>query len=151
PWPARPAGSEEEDARAAEELWRLPPERQLDEQQARRLRADLEQAGPALGAARKLADMPEGRYPVVWAADVLLTRCPWSDAIHSTPALLQRDALLHSEDGHPDAALISSRALLNVGRSLGDEPFFGGPLNRSVYRRTAVRAVERTLAQGQPS
>jgi hypothetical protein len=151
PWPARPAGSEEEDARAAEALWRLPPERQLDEQQARRLRAALEQAGPALGAARNLADMPDGRYPVVWAADVLLTRCPWSDAIHSTPTLLQFDGLLRSQDGDPDAALTSARALVNVGRSLGDESFFQGPLRRSVCRRDAVRAVERTVAQGEPS
>jgi hypothetical protein len=151
-WPARPAGPEEEDApTAGEVLWHQPPERQLDERQARRLRVDLEQAGPALGAARKLADMPEGRYPVVWAADVLVTRCPWWDAIHSTPALLELDAVLQSEDGHPDAALAAARALVNVGRSLGDEPFFGGPLNRSVCRRDAVLALERTLAQGQPS
>jgi hypothetical protein len=152
PWPARPDDPEEEEVHTgAEVLWRLPPERQLDERQARRLRADLEQARPALDPARKLADMPEGRYPVVWAADVTFTRCPWSDAIHATPALLELDAVLRSEDGDPDAALTSTRALVNVGRSLGDEPFFGAALSRSVCRRNAVLAVERAVAQGRPS
>jgi hypothetical protein len=142
---------DEDPAWVADVLRELPPERQVDERQARRLREDLQGQAPSLEQARKLADMPEGRYPVAWAADVLSTPCPWSDATLSTPPLLQLDALLRSEDGDPDAALTSARALLNVGRSLGDEPFFRGPLDRSVCRRDASLAVERTLAQGQPS
>jgi hypothetical protein len=127
------------------------PEARLDEGLVLRLRASLEQAGPALEQARLLADMPEGRYPVAWAADVLSTSCPWSDILRSPRPLLQADALLRNQDGDPDGALVSARALVNMGRSLGDEPFFRAPLDRSVCRRDAARAVERTLAQGQPS
>jgi hypothetical protein len=151
-WPSRPAGPEDEDPGVVDDVLRdLPPERQLDERQVRQLRADLERARPALAQARKLADMPEGRYSVAWTADIISTPCPWTDAVYSTRPLLQLDALLHDQDGDPDGALISARALLNVGRSLGDEPFFHGPVSRSGCRREAVRAVERTLAQGQPS
>jgi hypothetical protein len=95
--------------------------------------------------------MPEGRYPLTWTADVESTQCPWSDAIYATPLLLRFDALLHNQDRAPDAALISARALLNVGRSLGDEPFFRAPVERLGCRFDAVEAIERTLAQGQPS
>jgi hypothetical protein len=129
----------------------LPPEKQLDERQERGLRAHLERARPAIDPARKLADMPEGRYPVTWAADAFFTSCPGLDALRLTRPLLELDALLRNESRDPDGALISARALLNVGRSLGDEPFFGGPLYRSVCRHDAARAVERTVAQGQPS
>ena len=95
--------------------------------------------------------MPEGRYLLTWTADVESTRCPWSDAVYATRDLLRLDTLLRSQDNDPDAAFISARALLNVGRSLGEEPFFGAPVSRSGCRFEAAAAIERTLAQGQPS
>jgi hypothetical protein len=147
-WDHRP----DEDPGWVRDVWRgLPPERPLDEEQLRKLRADQERAGPALDQARKLADMPEGRYPLAWTADLISTPCPWLGAIDSTQPLLQLDALLRIQDGEPDDALMSARALLNVGRSLGDEPFSRAPATRSWCRREAAWTVERTLAQGQPS
>jgi hypothetical protein len=151
-WSRWPMGRQGEDRGSVDDvLHDLSPDRQLDERSARRLRADLERLGPALAPARKLADMPAGRYPVAWAADVESTQCPSSDAIYATRALLHLDALLRSQDNDADAALISARALLNVGRSLGDERFFGAPVQRLGCRFDAVEAIERTLAQGQPS
>jgi hypothetical protein len=151
-WYSRPARSPGEDPGVVDDVLRdLPPELQIDEGQARRLREDLARARPALAEARKLAGVPEGRYPIAWAADVLSTPCPWSDAIHAVRRLLRLDALQHDQDGDPDAALKSTRALLNLGRSLGEEPFWHGSLTRTGCRHEAVRAVERTLAQGQPS
>jgi hypothetical protein len=146
-----PAALEAGPDRVDDVLHDLAPERQVDERQTRRLRTDLKRAGPALAQARKLGDLPEGRYPVAWTADVVSTPCPWSDALSETPTLLRLDALLRAQDGDPDAALTSCRALLNLARSVGDEPFFNGPLSRMARCREAVRAVERTLAQGQPS
>jgi hypothetical protein len=147
-WDYRP---DEEPSQLIEWLKSLPPERRLDESQARRLGAEAQRVGPALGPARKLADMPEGRYPVAWSADVFSTPHPWLDTVLSVSALLRLDGLLHSEAGDPYGALTSARALLNLGRSLGDEPFFQGPVTRGVRRRDAVRVVERVLGQGQPS
>jgi len=129
----------------------LPAERRLDEACTRQLKENLAQAGLALGEARKLAGMLEGRYPITWSDDVDSTPCPWFDAFYATKALLQHDALLHNQAGDVDAALVSHRALFNVGRSLGDEPFFHGQLSRLGCRFNAVAAIERTLAQGQPS
>jgi hypothetical protein len=152
-WQVRPAGPQGEDRGWVNDVLDrdLSPERQLSEEEARQLRTDLVRLGPALEQARKLADMPDGRYPVAWAPDVLSTPCPWCDAVWATEPLLELDALLHSQDEDPDAALMSARALLNVGRSLGDEPFFYGPAIRNGSRWKAIAAVERTLTQGQPS
>jgi hypothetical protein len=152
-WNSRPAGPGDKDPGKADDVLRdLPPERQLDEGQVRRLRADLERAGAARAQARKLADMPEGRYPVTWRPDIITTTFPWMDGVQgSTRPLLQLDALLRDQDGDPDGAVVSARALVNIGRSLGDEPFYYASAIRSQCRQDAVRAVERTLGQGQPS
>jgi hypothetical protein len=44
-----------------------------------------------------------------------------------------------------------TRAILNAGRSIGDEAFLISVLVRLAIRSVAIRAVERTLAQGQPT
>src|SRR5262249_40961244 len=138
---------DDDEATGVHDVLRDPsPERQLDERWTRRIRAHLERVAPALDAARKLAEMPDGRYPGAWGGDVLSTRPPWPDAIRWTRPLLYLDALLRNEDGDPDGALLSARGLLNLGRSLGDEPFYYGPGHRNRGRYEAVQMVERTLA-----
>jgi hypothetical protein len=47
--------------------------------------------------------------------------------------------------------LASCQGLLNVGRSVGDEPGFDSPLVRMAIRSMVTRKVERVLAQGQPT
>jgi hypothetical protein len=151
-WPRTPAGPNGAGLAGVDDVGSdLPPERQLDDRRVRWLRLALGRAGPALDRARQLADMPEGRYPVAWTADVDSTPCPWSDALIATRPLLQLDALLRNQDGDPEGALTCARALLNVGRSLGQEPFFYGPVSRLGCRFDVVEAIERTLAQGRPA
>jgi hypothetical protein len=128
----------------------LRPEKRLDEQQSLQLRQDLVRVGPALDQARKLADMPNGRYAVAWSADIISTPSPYWDALESIMSMLTLDALLHIQEERPDSALTSARALLNVGRSVGDEPFVH-LLKRNYCRRQVAESIERTLAQGQPS
>jgi hypothetical protein len=129
----------------------LEPLRLLDEQYAGWLREALTRARPALDQARKLADMPEGRYPITWADDVDSTPCPWSDAFYPVESLLSLDGQVRSQDGDSDGALRDGLAILNVGRSLGEEPFYGGTRYRLGCRFRTAGAIERTLAQGQPS
>jgi hypothetical protein len=64
---------------------------------------------------------------------------------------LQLDGLLRNQDGDSDGALATALALLNLGRSVGDEPFAGAPTWRHGSRWLTVDAIERTLTQGQPS
>jgi hypothetical protein len=157
-WPLPPADPNGANAAEIEE-WRYghppriseAPTRPLDARDVRMIRDSLSRAGPALDEARQLAGMPEGRYPVAWAADIDSTPCPWTDALYSVASLLDFDGLLRNQERDPDGALRDARAVINLGRSLGEEPFYYGVSNRLGRRFTAVRAVERTLAQGQPS
>jgi hypothetical protein len=150
-WPNPPANGK--DKPAAENDPPAPPEptRLLTAREARQLREALTWAGPALGEAQKLADMPEGRYPITWATDIDSTPCPWTDALYSTNALLDFDAALHNQQGDSDGALRDARAVLNLGRSLGEEAFYCGVENRHGRRCDAVKVIERTLALNEPS
>jgi hypothetical protein len=155
-WPYPPPDPHGEDSPDLE-LWQDhspswyvgEPVRQFDPLDVRMMRNALRRAGPALGEARKLADMPEGRYPIIWATDIDSTLCPWGDALYPVESLLGFDGSLHNQDGDPDGALRDARAMLNVGRSLADEPFFGASRDRLVCRLQAGRLILRTLAQGQ--
>jgi hypothetical protein len=152
-WPRPPRDGDGKMPAAEEEFQRdtPEPERQLDEQYARWSRGALTRARPALEEARRLADMPEGRYPIRWAADFDSTPYPWNELRHRVASLLSVDGMVRDQDGDPGGALVTARALVNLGRSLGDEPFFRGPEDRTACRLYAVSAIQRTLAQGQPS
>jgi hypothetical protein len=127
------------------------PVRELEAEKVAFLRDVLERVGPALSQALKLAAMPDGRYPVNWTTDVISTRSPWLDVSFDLSFLLELDSVLRNQDGDADGALVSARAVLNLGRSIGDEVFFDGPLSRNGRRSQCARMIERTLAQGVPS
>jgi hypothetical protein len=150
-WPYPPTGGRDEDANSKVEPWTLSPKQELTELQVRWLRANLQRAKPALDQAQNLTDMPEGGYPVTWAIDIISTPSPWLGACFSTSLLLYFEALLRGQDEDPDGALLCARAVLNVGRSFGDEPFLHAALSHDACRGEAARSVERTLAQGRPS
>jgi hypothetical protein len=65
--------------------------------------------------------------------------------------LLEYDAWLRAHLGDGDGALRSCQAIVNAGRSIGDEPLAISQLIRIASRGVAVRQVERTLALSQPS
>lgn len=128
----------------------LEPQRQLDEGQIIALRVELQKAAPALAEARKLADLPNGRYVVTWKLNWLSTSLPCQDARQVT-TLLSCDALLQAQEGNVSAAFASCRGVLNAGRSIGDEPFTISQLVRIVCREIALKRMERILAQGAAS
>jgi hypothetical protein len=66
-------------------------------------------------------------------------------------ALLKVDAAVRAHDGDIDESLESVRTGLNVGRSLGDDPFLLCQLIRIACGSIAVKTLERTLGQGEPS
>jgi hypothetical protein len=129
----------------------IPLNAQLPKEQVQELRKALTVAEPALVPARKLADFPRGRYSMTWTPDYITTPFPHLRAPRDMAHLLSLDAGLRAQDEDADGALASSTAVLNAGRSLGDEPAAVSQLVRTSCQVLAVRSIERTLAQGTPS
>jgi ABC-type transport system involved in multi-copper enzyme maturation permease subunit len=141
-WPTRELASK---------LDELPPQVRLSPDQWRGVTDDLEDVEEALGQVGPLADMPQGRYAIKWSRDFIGTLLPHMDAQWVAGQLLWHDLLLRAEEGDPDGALADCRRLLNVGRSIGDEPLVASQSVRMRAARSTVRALQRVLAQGEPS
>jgi ABC-type transport system involved in multi-copper enzyme maturation permease subunit len=129
----------------------LPPQTRLSRQHWLGITSDLEDVEEVLPVLAPLADMPEGRYVVTWSRNPLGTMLPHLDAQYKVGLLLRFDLMLRADEGDPDGALADCRALLNLGRSLGDEPLMVSQNVRNNTARLAVRAAQRVLAQGEPS
>lgn len=151
-WPSQPVGTTSANKTCVDQILDLEPNVQLNPEQVKALRVELEKVKPALDEARKLAGLPTGRYPAIRSEDV--TSAMYLDRIQKprpVANLLLAEAALLAQDGQADAALTSCRSILNAGRSLGDEPLALAQLVRMAGRGLAVVAVERVLAQGQPA
>jgi hypothetical protein len=149
-WPAWPGNGEgESDLEAG--IDQLAPPVRLDEQQTARLRAELGKVAPAIAAARRLTDFPQGRYPLSWSPDGIGTLMPHVEQLDRVTRLLHLDVARRADDGDVDGACASCRALVNTGRSLGDEPTLISQLVRLRCQRSAVKGLQRTLAQGEPT
>ena len=146
-----PPGAEEKRAALEASFNELAPQRQLNEEQITALRAELKRAAAAVADARKLADLPQGRYPITYSPDWISTLLPHAQDAREVARLLEDDAELRAQDGDADGALASCRAALDTGRSLGDEPMLISQLVRMACRGVAVGQVQRVLAQGEPS
>jgi hypothetical protein len=128
----------------------LSPEVQLDQDMVAGLRTSLAQVEPARAEARKLIGMTRGRFPLEWADDIFMTTFQSQDA-RSAANLLGYEAALAAQDGNADAAVDVVRALVGSARSIGDEPTLVSTLSRLACDAHAVAALERALAQGEPS
>jgi hypothetical protein len=126
----------------------LPPEVQLNEQQSDYLEKRFANLSTAVVEARKLKDMPHGRYPIKYSDDCLSTPMPHLQDAWRACELLQWDAARRVQAFDDQGALESCLALQNAARSVGDEPCFTSLLFRDFSHNIAVEAIERTLAQG---
>ena len=124
---------------------------QLNELQIEMLREAQQDMQEALTEARKLKDMPKGRFALKWSADWISTMLNDQQSARRVFELLQHDAWMRAQMGDLDGAVESCRACLNAARSLGDEPILISFLIRVAGSHMAIAALERTLAQGQPS
>lgn len=132
-------------------LLETDPETQLDARQLDGLRAELEDLAPVLAISRPVAELPRGRPELTYSRNVLNTPLPYAQGARQVARLLLIDAMLRAQEGDLDGALDSGRALMNVGRSLGDEPFLISQLVRISIGQVALASIQRTLAQGEPS
>src|SRR5262249_29356563 len=123
----------------------------IDDTSAAVIRADLNAYREALRIARSVADLPRGRHELQIGRTVIDTRLSETQAARAVARLLQSDTGIRAHDGDVGGAIDSCRAILNPGRSIGDEPFLISQLVRVAIGRTALSAARRTLGQGEPS
>ncbi len=126
------------------------PEVLLDEARAKLVAAEVERTAGAVALAREMVGFPDGRYPIDWQDDLFKTLLPGQQNSRQVARLLALDAVDRAQRGDVDGALASCRALLNVGRAIGDEPLAISQLVRMAIGSVAELAVERTLARGKP-
>jgi hypothetical protein len=140
------------DSKAIASLDTLPPLPELlDTERAALLDKELSSVAAAVAMARKLANMPRGKYDIVHADDPIATLLPHVQEVREIAMLLHFDALNLAQKNKADESLRSCRAALNAGRSFGDEPFLISQLVRIACIAVANGAAERTLALGEPS
>ena len=98
--------------------------------------------------ARKLANLPRGRFRIDWRGNPAFTIVPFQH-MRLVANLLSYDARLLAEDSDIDGALQSTRAAINLSRYSHDEP---SPLNYLAQiscMDAALTSLERTLGQGE--
>jgi hypothetical protein len=130
---------------------KLDSPHELNVQQLEFTRNALEKLEEALAEARKLKDMPKGRFPINYTPIFITTTMQRQQDARRAMELLKHDAYLRAHGGDLDGAVESCRALMNTARSLGDEPIMISLLIRIAGDHIALQALERTLAQGRPS
>jgi hypothetical protein len=132
-------------------LQELKPFDRLDERQADLLRSDLKAAAAALAEAHALADLTEARYPLALDENWVTNGMAMVQDVRRVANLLAYDARLLAHDGDGDAALRSCHGVLQISRSLQDQPTLISFLVRAAIRAVAARAIERTLARVEAS
>jgi len=126
----------------------LPADVPLDDDVAQALAAALDKVPVALAQARSLSDLDEGRYTLIMTIDFVSMRMDDIQNARNVATLLRLDAARHIHEGRLDAALASCVAVVNTGRSMGDEPVGLVQLVRCACLGMALKSIERALAQG---
>jgi hypothetical protein len=129
----------------------VPPEAQYNALQIAALQDELQKGTKAREEARKLADMPDGHATIAFTPDWISTLLPNVQDTRQVAMLLQQDAFLRAQEKDPDGAVRSLQAAVNAGRSLHDTPMAISQLVQIACVSVGVSALERVLAQGEPS
>lgn len=138
--------------KAMQKLRRYPNARWTEEQ-AGALRAAFSSLAPAvLEEARKLKDLPAGRFAIV-SVDNPMDLPEASNLMKSLGLmeLLRHDAILRAHDRDMEGAADSCVALLHASRSHNRYPTIMVYLVHAWGRLSAVEALETALAQGEVS
>lgn len=123
----------------------------LDTTVAETFRGELTTYAEAVRLARTAAGYRRGRHELNVGPTLLDTPLPETQASRTVARLLWADAAVRAHDGDLDGALDSCRAIIGVGRSIGDEPFLISHLVRISIGTMARTAAQRVLGQGEPS
>jgi hypothetical protein len=127
----------------------VEPVFQLSKDLSAEVAAAVKSAETAQAKIVKLIELPSGRYEVNWTDDFLSTKLPHVDACRNLEYLQLLAAAKAADEGDGHAVLTHAHLLLNIGRSIGDEPCFISALHRVSCQRSCVLCLERLLAQTQ--
>jgi hypothetical protein len=130
----------------------VAPQEKLEPEKFARLEQEMEKGfvRAALDEARKLQNMPRGRHRIIYQRNILNTLLNDQQEARRIAKLLELDALRRNQKGDGKNALTSCRAVINAGRSIGDEPVTISQLIRGACVIAACKAAERTLAHSEP-
>jgi len=127
------------------------PELRLRPRDELAVRNELGKLQAALIEARRLCDLPRGRFPVDWSRDGISTNLGHLNQVRTVARLLDLDVMLRAQESDTDGALLSCQGMVNVARSTGDEPTMISLLLRNAILQLSLAKIERVLAQGEPS
>lgn len=118
--------------------------------------AKLKTAGPPSADARAVAirvrDLPHGHYPVEFPPDRFALYHLHLGKAHTVADVLEYDAAVAVLlDRDPNRAIRAAYAILNVARSVGDEPTLGAQYTRMTLASAAARVTMQTLAWSEPT
>lgn len=100
--------------------------------------------------ARRLRGMPNGAHTIVVADNPYMTLLPHLDKTRQVAALLQYDAFLAATEDDTELAFRDAHAILNVARSVADEPILISQLVRMACGSIAAKSAMQTLAWTTP-
>ena len=100
--------------------------------------------------ARAMRYLERGYYPLAIGDNPYATLLPHVQKSREVATLLEYDALLAALESDPNQAIASSHAILNIGRSIGDEPFLISQLVRIACTKISTQTALQILAWGEP-
>ena len=118
----------------------------LPEEASQLLRTAFSQVDPvAIKEARKLKDMPNGRFPLKLGEGPFVLDVDYVQDTREAAKLLRCDAMLRAQDNDCDGAAESCRALVNTARAIKDHPSIIAQLVRIAIQAIAVGAPSNEL------
>lgn len=126
------------------------PQRLVDAKRYAELRAAVDSLEPALVKAMPLANYASGRFPNDDVTDPLASSKHCTDAA-DVSLLLRMKAMILSQEKDADGAMRAVLAIAGAARAVGDEPRLIAQQARLRCRNVLMAALERTMAQGEPS
>ncbi|HWY88492.1 MAG TPA: hypothetical protein VNX28_17400 [Gemmataceae bacterium] len=136
-------------ALAAKLTPKVPPQVQLNDKESAEIDKYLEGESQAVFEARKLRDMPAGRWPIKYDDDFTAPIPRTATVLNAlnVARFLVVDAARRAHASDADGAIESCLAIEHAAQSMGNDPSLMAQLVRGACTTLAVGALERTLAQ----